>query len=73
MDPNYEDFNDFHGEVECRFAELVFNYIRMEWEVCISQYSPDVMGKALALIETMKHSSNIPNIAGKIAMEVLPL
>lgn len=73
MDPNYDDYNDFHGEVSCRFSELVFEYIRMEWEVSIFQYPPEIMGKALAMIESMKGQSNVPNVAGKIAMEVLPL
>jgi hypothetical protein len=75
MDPNYDDWKDFYGEeCECRFAESVLNYIRMEWEVSINQYPPEIQGKALVMIEKLREAgSNIPNTASKIAMEVLPL
>lgn len=80
MDPNYDDWSDFYGEEcnedcpGCKFAESVLNYIRMEWEVSLSQYPPEIQGKALVLIEKLREvRSNVPNAAAKIAMEVLPI
>lgn len=76
MDSNYDDYSDFHGEdcEGCIFAESVLNYIRMEWEASLTQFHPEIQGKALVLIELLRGKGcNVPNAAAKIAMEVLPL
>lgn len=57
----------------CRFTEKVLDYIFWEWEVEVTQYTHEVQNKVMDMIDAMKGNSNIPNIAAKIAMEVLPL
>ena len=51
----------------------------MEWEVDISEYPHEIQFKTGELIAKVKNavdsgfSANIPNIAAKIAMEIIPL
>lgn len=55
------------------FATQVIEYIRLEWQVELSQFSQDYQDKAFRLIAELKGKQNIPNIAATIANEVLPL
>lgn len=57
----------------CRFTEKVLDYIFFEWEVEVTQYPHEVQNKVMDMIDAMKGNNNVPNIAAKIAMEVLPL
>lgn len=71
---NYDDYNDFHDCTDSVFVENIFNYLFMEWEVDISQYPHEIQFKAVELIAKVKNASaNIPNIAAKIAIEVIPI
>ena len=76
---NYDDYNDFHDCADSVFVENILNYLFMEWEVDISQYPHEIQLKTGELIAKVKnavdsgYAANIPNIAAKIAMEVIPI
>ena len=58
----------------CKFTDKVIDYLFWEWEVDIVHYSHDVQNKAIDLINFMKEKgANVPNTAGKIAYEIIPL
>lgn len=70
---NYDDYNDFHDCTDSVFVENILNYLLMEWEIDISEYPHEIRVKTGELIAKVGVSANIPNIAAKIAMEVIPL
>lgn len=55
------------------FAAKVVDYIRMEWEVEVSQFPQKYQDRAFGVIADLKGKQNVPNIAATIANEVLPL
>lgn len=55
------------------FAAKVIEYIRLEWEVELSQFPQNFQDEAFRLMGELKGKQNVPNIAATIAMEVLPL
>lgn len=55
------------------FAAKVVDYIRMEWEVEVSQFPQKYQDRAFGVIADLKGKQNVPNIASTIANEVLPL
>jgi hypothetical protein len=71
MDPNYDEYEDFHGLQGCQFSDAVVAYLFMEWELDVLQYPPKIMDKVSEAIKDSK--TNIPNTAAKIAMEIIPL
>lgn len=58
----------------CKFTDKVIEYLYREWEVDLIQYSHEIQNKAIDMIDLMKeHGANVPNTAGKIAYEILPI
>lgn len=55
------------------FAAKVVDYIRMEWQVELHQFSQKHQDAAFKLVADLKGKQNVPNIAATIANEVLPL
>lgn len=58
----------------CKFTEKVLDYLFYEWEVEVTQYPEEIQTTVMDLLDAMKASGqNVPNIASKIAMEIIPL
>jgi len=55
------------------FAAKVVDYIRMEWEVEVSQFPQKYQDRAFGVIADLKGKNNVPNVAATIVNEVLPL
>ena len=53
------------------FATQVIEYIRLEWEVELSNFPQKYQDRAFGIISDLKGKQNVPNIAGMIATEVL--
>ena len=53
------------------FATQVIEYIRLEWEVELSQFPQKYQDMAFGIIAELKGKQNVPNIAATIANEVL--
>lgn len=51
------------------FAAKVIEYIRMEWEVELSQFPPNFQDEAFRLMGELKGKQSVPNIAATIAMK----
>lgn len=59
---------------DCKFTEKVLDYLYQEWEIDLVDYSHDVQNRAIDMVDMMRaRGENIPNTAGKISMEVIPL
>lgn len=73
-DPNYSDYNDFHGHdiSKLQFADRVISYLDEEWEIFLTDYPIQIQTKVLNIIQESKNL-NIPNLAAKIAFEAIPL
>lgn len=67
-----EDDAPICRNLDCPFTDKVLEYLCVEWEVDVGQYPHDIQTKAMDVIDNMKGDS-IPNVAGKIAMEILPI
>lgn len=68
MNPNYDHFNDFFGdELEAK----VYEYLRLEW--MIENLPRKTRRQADEIIGLMRGKDNPPNIAAKIAMDVVTL
>lgn len=52
------------------FASLVFNYVRMEWDIELAHLSREKREWALKLISDLKNKASVPSIAAKIATEL---
>lgn len=72
MDPNMDDWIDYHG-IEVHFEEMVVHYLEAEWMVNVYQYPQHIRDKVFLTINMMRGKSSIPHVAGVIAMEVLPI
>lgn len=72
MDPNYDDLNDFFG-IDPALEDGVREYLRLEWILDLDDYPHHIQEKALQMISDLKGKESLSNIAGKIAMEVIPL
>lgn len=72
MDPNYDQFNDFFG-IDPALEEQVRDYLKLEWILDLDDYPHHIHEKAIQMISDLKGKDNARNIAGKIAMEVIPL
>lgn len=72
MDPNYDDLYDFFG-IDPNLEEGVREYLRLEWILDLDDYPHHIQEKALQMISDLKGKESVSNIAGKIAMEVIPL
>lgn len=72
MDPNYDDWNDFHG-TSPSVQDKVREYLKMEWTVDLDEMPHEIHESALQIVEKMREKDNIPNIAARIAMEIVPL
>lgn len=72
MNPNYDDLNDFFG-IDPVLDEAVRDYLRLEWILDLDDYPHHIQEKALQMISDLKGNESVCNIAGKIAMEVIPL
>lgn len=60
--------------VGCKFTDKVVDYLYWEWEIDLVHYSHEIQNKALDLIDFMKeHGASVPNTAGKIAYEIIPI
>lgn len=58
----------------CKFTEKVVDYLYQEWEIDLVDYSHDVQNRAIDMVDMMRaRGENIPNTAGKVSMEVIPL
>ena len=53
------------------FATQVIEYIRLEWEVELSNFPQKYHDRAFGIISDLNGKQNVPNIAGMIATEVL--
>lgn len=72
MDPNYDDLYDFFG-IDPALEEQVREYLTLEWILDLDDYPHNIQEKALQMISDLKGKENARNIAGKIAMEVIPI
>lgn len=72
MDPNYDDFSDFFG-TDPSLDEKVREYLRLEWILDLDDYPHNVHEKALQMISDLRGKESVPTIAGRIAMEVVPI
>lgn len=72
MGPNYDDLNDFFG-IDPALEDGVREYLRLEWILDLDDYPHHIQEKALQMISDLKGKESLSNIAGKIAMEVIPL
>lgn len=72
--PNYDDYNDFHGHdlSKLEFADRVISYLEEEWEIVLSDYPIHIQTKVLDIIQKSK-DMNVPNVAAKISFEAIPL
>lgn len=73
-DPNYDDYNDFHGRdiSKLEFADRVISYLEEEWEIVLTDYPIQIQTKVLNIIQESKKLS-VPNLAAKISLEAIPL
>jgi hypothetical protein len=71
MDPNYDHWNDFFGDdgLEAEVSE----YLRLEWMIELDSLPHKTKEQTLEIIGLMRGKDNVPNIAGKVAMEVITL
>lgn len=72
MDPNYDDWADFNG-VDLDLERRVLDYLFCEWMVDVLQYPFWIRERVFRTIQELGPTSSVPHIAGKIAMEVLPI
>lgn len=72
MDPNYDYFGDYFG-IDPALEEQVREYLILEWILDLDDYPHKVHEKALQMISDLRGKENSRNIAGRIAMEVIPL
>lgn len=72
MDPNYDEWADFHG-VDQSLEQRVLHYLFSEWMVDALQYPQEIRDRVFRTIQELGPTSSVPHIAGKIAMEVLPI
>lgn len=73
MDPNYDDHDDFFGIDPDGIEEQVREYLRAEWMVDLDDHSHDVHEKALLVVDELRGKTDPRNIAGEIAMKILPI
>lgn len=60
--------------VGCNFTNKVLDYLFLEWEVDLCHYSHDIQNKAMDVLDKMKEEhQNVANVAGRIAMCVIPI
>jgi hypothetical protein len=57
----------------CKFTEKVLDYLLYEWEVDVLHYPHEIQDKIMDVLDITAGKDNVPNVAAKIAMEVLPL
>ena len=72
MDHNYDEFNDFFG-IDPALEAQVREYLELEWMLDLDNYPHHIHEKALQVISDMRGKEKARNIAGKIAMEVVPI
>lgn len=72
MDPNWDHFKDFFG-IDPELEERVRDYLKLEWILDLDDYPHNIHEKALQMIAELADKDSACNIAGKIAMEVIPL
>lgn len=68
MDPNYDFWNDFFGD---GIAREVHEYLRLEW--MIEDLPHKTRKQADEIISLMEGKESVPNIAARIAMDVVSL
>lgn len=59
--------------LDCKFTDCVLEYLALEWSIDLGKYSHEIQTKGMDLIDAMKGKDNPPNVAAKIAQEVVPL
>jgi hypothetical protein len=71
MDPNYDHWMDFFGKdgLETEVRE----YLIDEWMIDLDGLPHKTRKQALEIVHLMRGKDNAPNIAGKVAMEVITL
>lgn len=68
MDPNYDYWDDFFGD---DLEGEVYNYLKLEW--MIEELSHKTKRQADEIISLMRGKDSAPNIAAKIAMDLVTL
>jgi hypothetical protein len=71
MDPNYDYWMDFFGDdgLETEVRE----YLIDEWMIDLDMLPHKTRKQADEIISLMRGKASVPNIAGKISMEVVTL
>lgn len=72
MDPNQDDWIDFHG-IEAHWEDMVLHYLEQEWMINVYDYPQDIRDKVFFTINITMGKNSVSNVAGKIAMEIIPI
>jgi len=59
--------------VDIEFKEKVVQYLKEEWMVDVEDYPQKIRDRAVCTIYMMCGKCSVPQTAGTVAMEVLPI